>query len=85
MKATVGFLPTADCLDMVEALKQLGCEVVIERERTIVVCRGAVKLATVPKMMVSGRAQYEILHALGFHDDPQYVAALKLARARRRP
>lgn len=60
-----------------------------ETERHFFLCRGAVKLATVPKMMVSGRAQYEILDKLDFHeagDDAKYDQAVqKVVRQRSLP
>jgi hypothetical protein len=48
------------------ALQELGCEVVHETPRHILVCRGAMKMATIPKMMATGTAQHAILAALEF-------------------
>jgi hypothetical protein len=48
--------------------------------------RGGIRIATVPKMMATGQAQWQILKALDFEDaDRYYVALLKVFEARAMP
>ncbi len=75
LNLSLNSLATRDCRDVIAALLVLGCEIANETPRHFFVCRGAVKMVTVAKMMTTGPAQYGIL---GAHDitEGEYVKAL---------
>lgn len=57
------------------ALHALGCVTLADRPFTVVVCRGGIKLSTLPKTIATKRVQRRILEQLEIEEDA-YMDAL---------
>lgn len=76
-------IPARDWRDVLAALKFLGCTVVSQSQRHIQICRGAVKMATIPKAPVSGMAQGRLISVLDFSDSEFLTAITQIVQAQK--
>jgi len=78
-------IPSRDWRDVLAALKVLGCTVVNQSERHIQICRGAVKMVSLPKAPLSGAMQGRILGVLEFSDSEYLLAVSQALEAQKQP